>query len=266
MLVGSLLPMLLMFFGANVITVLLVGLGQAHFIHCYIYQFRAKQVDVDKVIKWIVGLTLAGMGCWWLGDDVMIPAALIFILHQFFDDFYLYRQKVQCLDIVQLALVLGACFSLAAFELNFFTQILAAGLMVLAIVAGFVGKPKVVFWTLTIPFSIPLFYVLLDYQERDWLIPLGIIILSHYLRWVMYIYQTRTVEHKWSFVTEAMILNAIFLLYALAMLFGGGSEGLNMLLQGLFSIQAFVVWTMAHIASTIRPRLVMNRHKKSPAH
>ncbi|HID37354.1 MAG TPA: hypothetical protein EYP39_08300 [Ghiorsea sp.] len=265
MLIGSLLPLMLMFFGANMITVLLVGLGQAHFIHCYIYQFRAKQVDMDKVVKWVAGLSLAGVGCWWLGDDVMIPAALVFILHQFSDDFYLYRKQVQRLDVVQLVLVLMACLSLAMFELNTMAQTLAAALMVVALLVGFIGKQKVVFWTLTIPFALPLFYVLQNYQARDWLIPLGIIILSHYLRWMMYVYQTRAQEQKWGFVTEALILNAIFLLYALATMFGGHSEWLNVLLQGLFSIQAFVVWTMAHIFSTIRPRLFTKKARKSPA-
>ena len=262
MFIGSLLPMFLMFVGVNLITVLLVGLGQAHFIHCYIYQFRAKQVDMDKVMKWIAGLTVAGLGCWWLGDDVMIPAALIFILHQFFDDFYLYRKQTQRLDVVQLGLVLVACLTMSMFGLQPVAQVLAAGLMLLALFVGMIGKQKVVFWTLTIPFALPLFYVLLDYHEKDWLIPLGIIILSHYLRWMMYIYQMQRQERKWGFLTEALILNVIFLLYALATLFANHSEGLNLVLQGLFSIQAFVVWTMAHIASTIRPRLLPNRYEK----
>jgi uncharacterized membrane protein len=256
MALGSLLPLLLTFSGVHVVMLLLVGLGQAHFIHCYIYQYRAKKMDVDFFFKLLFGLLGAGIACLYLGDDVMIPAILIFILHQFFDDLYLYKRSANVWDYAQLSLVLMACFSLSTFGLEAWGKQLAAVLMAIGIVIGLLAEQRSTLITLSLPFGIPLYYVLMDYQAKDWLIPAGIIIVSHYLRWLVYVYQTRVQGQKWVFLTEALILNSICLLYAIATVFGGHSDYLTMLLQGLFSTQAFVIWTMAHIASTVRPRWI----------
>ncbi len=256
MVLGSLFPLLLAFVGVNLMTLLLVGLGQAHFIHCYIYQYRAHKMDADFWLKLVLGLSAAAVACFYLGDDVMIPAILIFILHQFFDDLYLYKRQAGMYDYIQLGLVLCACFCLSTFGVETWARQLAALLMGMGLLVGLFAKQRNTLLTLTIPFGLPLFYVVLDYQAEDWLIPAGIIIVSHYLRWTMYIYQTRTKAQQWVFLTESLILNSIFMLYAAATVLGGHSENLSMVLQGLFSIQAFVIWTMGHIASTIRPRLL----------
>ncbi len=254
MLIGALLPLLLMFFGVNIVTVLLVGLGQAHFVHCYVYQYRAGKMDADFFAKWVFGLTSAGAACFYLGDDVMIPAALVFILHQFFDDMYLYRKSTSRTDYIQLGLVLMACATIAVFEEHTIARQIAAAAMLLSFGIGLIAKERHIFWTLSLPFGVPLLYVLWNYQQGDWLIPLGIIIVSHYLRWLIYVYQSRNDAQKPMFFTEALILNAMFVLYAVATVSGQYNEMLSMALQGLFSLQAFVIWTMAHIASTIRPR------------
>ncbi len=263
MLIGALLPLLLMFFGVHMVTVLLVGLGQAHFIHCYVYQYRAGKMDADFFAKWVFGLTTAGAACFLLGDDVIIPAALIFILHQFFDDMYLYRKSISRTDYAQLGLVLTACATIALFEADTVAHQIAAVAMLLSLGIGLIAKERHIFWTLSIPFGLPLFYVLWNYQQGDWLIPLGIIIMSHYLRWLIHVYQHRSDTQKPVFFTEALILNMMFVLYAVATVSGVYHETLSQLLQGLFSLQAFVIWTMAHIASTMRPRWLSGIKKPS---
>jgi hypothetical protein len=255
MALGSLLPLLLTCSSVHMVMLLLVGLGQAHFVHCYIYQYRAKKMDIDFWFKLLLGLALSAIACVYLGDHVMIPAILIFILHQFFDDLYLHQKQAGVGDYTQLVLVLLACFFLSVFGLQAWGRQLAVALVGVAILVGLFAKQRHTLITLSLPFGLPLLYVSQNYHAKDWLIPAGIIIVSHYLRWLIYIYQTRAQAQKWAFLTEALMLNSIGLLYAVATVFGGHSEHLNLLLQGLFSTQAFVIWTMGHIASTVRPRL-----------
>jgi len=253
---------MLMIFGVDVMTVLLVGLGQAHFIHCYIYQYRAKLMDIDFLFKLGLGLSSAGLACYYLGDDVMIPAAIIFIIHQFFDDLYLYHKQADKYDYTQLVLVASSCLAVSLFEQEPWAQQISIMMITVAFIVGLMAQRRVILYTLTIPFGIALFYVLWDYQPKDWLIPLGTIIISHYLRWMIHVYQTRPQQGEWSFLTESLILNVLFLLYAFATVLGAHGEYLSTALQALFSLQAFVIWTMAHIASTIRPRII-NRFPNS---
>ena len=253
---GSVLPLLLTLASVHHVTLLLVGMGQAHFIHCYIYQYRAHKMDADFWLKLALGLSAAAVACFYLGDAVMIPAILIFILHQFFDDLYLYKQQAGTLDYIQLALVLGACFCLSAFGMEAWARQLAVLLVGAGMLAGLLTRQRHTLLTLTLPFGLPLLYVVWDYQAEDWLIPAGIIIVSHYLRWMIYVYQTQPQTRRNIFFVESLILNSVLMLYAIATLLGGHGEHLSMVLQGLFSTQAFVIWTMGHIASTIRPRLV----------
>jgi len=255
-LVGALLPLTLIFFGVNMVTVLLVGLGQAHFIHCYIYQYRAKHMNADFFLKLGLGLSSAGLACYYLGDDVMIPAAIIFIIHQFFDDLYLYHKQADKYDYAQLVLVALSCLAVSLFAQIPWAQQASMMMITAALIVGLMTHRRIILYTLTIPFGIALFYVLWDYQPKGWLIPLGTIIISHYLRWMIHVYQTRPREGKWAFLTESSILNVLFLLYAFATVVGAHGEYLSTALQGLFSLQAFVIWTMAHIASTIRPSII----------
>jgi len=255
-LIGALLPIALIFFGVNIVTVLLVGLGQAHFIHCYIYQYRAKRMDIDFFFKLGFGLSSAGLACYYLGDDVMILAAIIFIIHQFFDDLFLYKKKADYYDYVQLVLVASSCLGVSLFEQNLWVQQASMMMITVAFIVGLLAHRWIILCTLTIPFGLALFYVLLDYQTKDWLIPLGTIIISHYLRWMIHVYQTRPQQGKWAFLTESLILNVLFVLYALTTVLGAHGEYLSMALQALFSLQAFVIWTMGHIASTMRPSII----------
>jgi hypothetical protein len=256
-------------FDWRTVILVMIVLGQGHFLIAYLYQARAGKIDRHYAVNYLCWAAFI-VGCYTANPfpaGLTVIATIYFAVHMAVDEVYLTRLPLQLgnspmhlgrlLEILPVIALYAATVSdgmLARGAWPGFPPLLPASLLLSALVA--VLYLALVVTRLYRPDTRSLYFLgagttLFAFAQQGWLQSLptplfsSFLILFHYFNWYLHYYLSLPPEQGPAYLARVLLIN----LLVVALYLGFGDRGPGWI---LFQEQNFYLWTLLHLISSTR--------------
>lgn len=245
---------------------LYIAAGHAHFLQAYIAQYRAGKFTRNGVLGWLILLPAAYSIAFTAPYVFTAVISVLFLLHNYVDDAHLLSVQNKNSAILMTAPVFIIYLGIS-FQENRLLPVADAALIAgtvlygLALLYGLYKRSLYESYMIYVALQSALIMGACYFLEHWTALHLfSLIIMGHVMNWYIHITARRaqkSVKQMNLFLTETLMANLLFfslpvlVWLVFAVYFQNNSVGHNLQVY-FYSIQAFSVWALLHMATSLR--------------